>query len=71
MMMTMASQRARGRGHRAFYLHPESQVGSSGGSSEEPTPEGEASRVTVADSPASTTQTGTEPESNTAGSTSQ
>jgi len=28
MMMTISSQRARGLGHRAFYLHPEAQVGS-------------------------------------------
>jgi len=29
-MMTMASQRARGLGHRAFYLHPEGQPSTGG-----------------------------------------
>jgi hypothetical protein len=39
MMMTMASQRARGAGHCAFYLHPEAQVGSGTGSTVDATKE--------------------------------
>jgi hypothetical protein len=62
-MMTMANQRARGLGHRAFYLHPEGQPGTGGlpgGSSET----GDDDSLVEAPRP-----TGTEPQGETGAST--